>query len=166
MNHLIENPVGIDKPIKRLQKALYDKLEYSEGYGRIYKTEIDGRKEVPSYFLKDTQDYIEVLTDDSLVGSFFFVEYYRTKVNGPKYETQVDIIFQANIERMYPNIKHRADEEMMEDVMSVLERFKFYEVTDVVKGINALTGFHHQLKDYQPYSYLKITGNLYYQLNC
>lgn len=165
MNHLKSSPVGIDKPIQRLQKALYNKLEFDEGYGRIYKVERDARKEIPAFFLNKI-DYKEVLTNDRINGSFFFVEYYRTLQDGPMLETEVDIIFQMNLKLMKPNISHRADEEMRVDILKAIEPYRFFNITDIVKGRNALNGFFHRLQDMQPFSYLKLTGKIKYQTNC
>lgn len=169
MNHLKTNPVGIDKAIQQLQIRLYEHLEFDNGYGRVYKVEKDTNRFIPAHFVNETEDYIEVLTDDSLNGSFFFLENRKTifKKDTVQIKTPVDIIFQMNLNKLRSDISHRADEEMRLEILNIISLFPNFEVNQTIKGIRALDGLFHQLRDMQPYHYLKVSGNIKYKnINC
>lgn len=166
MNHIKTSPVGIDKHIQKIQEKLYEKLGYTniDGYGRVYSLEVE-KKTIPAYFLEGN-DYKDVLTDDKLNGQFFFVENEKTKTDGPRMETDIDIIFLLNLKKIKPSVPHRADEEARADISKVLDRIKTFYPKEIIKGKNALQDFDTELLDMQPYHFLKFTGTLQYQINC
>lgn len=166
MNYTKTDPKGIDKPIQRIQEKLYKELGYQnmDGYGRIYTLDRKG-KAIPAYFIEG-KDYKEVLTDDKKDAQFFFVENERTTFDSPQGVTQVDIIFLLNLNKIKPSVPHRADEEARVEIQEVLDKIKFFPVSEIIKGPNALNGFDTDLIDMQPYCFLKFTGTLRYQFNC
>tara|TARA_A100000164_G_C21880519_1_gene760025 strand:- start:730 stop:1233 length:504 start_codon:yes stop_codon:yes gene_type:complete len=164
--NLINNPVGIDKEIQRIEERLYNGLNYSniEAYGRCYVIDVED-KTVPVYYSGE-KEYKEVLLNDALAMSFFFIERpTSTKANG-HYTTPIDIIFMMNLESLKPEINHRADEELKAEIDKILVKNTQFTLTEVKKGLDALEGFDHELKDMQPYSFLKFTGEIKYQINC
>lgn len=161
------NPVGIDKEIEKMQSKLNTKLSSwnLDAYGRIYKTEREG-KTIPEHF-SGGKDYKEVLINDKINGKFFFVENDRsTIISGPRYQTTVDIIFLLDLAKIKPNVTHRADEEARLEINEAIGRLTMFDLTEVTKGINALSDFDTDLIDMQPYHFLKFTGTLRYQINC
>lgn len=165
MNHIKSNPVGIDAQIQKMQSNLYDKLGFAniDGYGRVYPIDKDG-KVIPAYFINGN-DYKSVLMDDRLNAIFFFLE-SEESTPGTKMQTEVSIIFQLNLKKLYPDVIQRMDEEVRVHILERISRIKYFKTTLVTKGIEALEGFDTDLRDMQPYHYLKVTGNLRYSLNC
>lgn len=166
MNYIKTSPVGIDKHIQKIQVKLYEKLGYEniDGYGRVYPLEIEG-KTIPAYF-EGGKDYRDVLTNDRKNGQFFFVESETTKTEGPRMETEIDIIFLLDLKKIKPNVPHRADEEARMDITSILDRERIFYPKEIVKGKDALDDFDTKLLDMQPYHFIKFTGTLKYQINC
>ena len=165
-----QNPVGIDKPIQKLSKRLYDGLGYSniDAYGRAYLMKDNDDKVKPHRYIEDSNgEYTEILFNDTLNGHFFFLDNPETKpFTGVFIETQVDIIFFFNLENLKPDIDHRADEEIRNEIMAVLERERYFETTNIIKDEDALAGFETDLEAIQPRFFLKVTGNIRYQFNC
>lgn len=165
MNYLKENPVGVDRPIAAIQSKLYKFFDSTkkDGYGRIDSLRIGGLVEPYQYL--GIGDYKEVLTDDKLDVSFFFVENPETQINGPSIISNVDVVFQLNLQKLMPSITHRADEEMRVFLYDFFSVFDYFIITEIIKGIDALKGFDTDLKDMQPYHYLRIKGKIFYELN-
>ena len=73
INELLkENPVGIDKPIQRLQVALGDNIDWlDKNFGRCFKTEnTESRKYTPEIYIGDSE-YIDTFPDDLTSMCFF-----------------------------------------------------------------------------------------------
>lgn len=166
MNYLKENPVGIDRQIERLQAKLFNSLGFDniDAYGRVYIDDKKGKRK-PLFFLREN-DYKEVLIDDTKSGVLFFVENEKSKLESPQLVTEIDIIFLLDLKKVYPNIVHRADEEARLKILNVLHRCRYLEVSEITKGIKALSDFDTKLNDMQPYHFIKFTGDLRYQFNC
>ena len=164
--NLINNPKGIDAEIQRIETSLYNNLGYSniEAYGRCYVIEKDDNT-VPVYYLGN-KEYREVTLNDALEMSFFFIERPTSAKASGFYTTPVDIIFLLDLEKLKPELNHRADEELKAEIDKILVKNTQFTLTEVKKGLDALEGFDHDLKDMQPYSFLKFTGTLKYQINC
>ena len=162
------NPIGIDKPIQRLQGLIYNGLGYSNinGYGRAEVIEKDKQK-LPVHYINNSKiDYTEILFNDKVNGHFFFLDKNETIPNGGVFETEIDIIFFFNVESLKSGVTHRADEEVRSDIIDLVSGFKFFELKSITKGVEALEGFDTDLKDLQPRFFLKVTGTLKYQFNC
>jgi hypothetical protein len=168
-NRLKTNPVGIDIPINQLQTAIYDQLNYTniEGFGRCYLIEDKQKNKIPANF-DQGKDYTEVLPNDKngSNGHFFFMEDQKSKFDNSQAETEVDIIFLLNIEKLKPGIAHRADEEVLSDIFGIIEKYKIFKLKEFIKGAKALEDFDTNLLDMQPYFFLKISGIINYQFNC
>lgn len=112
------SPVGLDNRIGQFQAYLFDKLGFTDhqSYPRMYLNlvEIDGKKGLlPEHFESNIDDYDDVLFDDNYnVSSFFF----RVPGNLPSvggYGTaRVAMIFQAQLDKLFPDAPHRFDEEL------------------------------------------------------
>lgn len=167
MNYLKNNPVGVDIKIQKLQIKLYENLGFEniEGYGRIY---IDNKKgeNYPLHFINGI-DYKEVLIDDNNNGKFFFVEDEVTDSEMTISKTKVDIIFLVNLANLYPDIPHRADEELKQQVYRLLKKTRFFFPSEIkiTKGKDAIKDFKTKLIDMQPYHFMKFSGVVKYQLD-
>lgn len=163
MNNLKTNPVGIDSEIERIQTKLYDNLSSwnIEGFGRVYVNESN----TPLWFYKKN-DYKTVLIKKAGTnGKFFFVESGSTDIKTSISITEVDLIFLLDISKIKPNITHRADEEIKVDIEKILRRHLTRQPLKIVKGKDALSGFTTNLKDLQPYFFIKFTFPLRYNNN-
>lgn len=124
MNYLKENPVGIDKAIKRQQIAFYDALSLVgvlDGYGRVYKNKKDKTNSLEVY--KGNAQYENVSHSD--VSKFFFeVENDIDVSDAP--EVNVNVHFILDLDNFYPNEKDkRNDEEIRELVLKNVLRQTF-----------------------------------------
>lgn len=166
-NYTKTDPVAIDTAMQKIQKSLYDGLAYPnvDGYGRSYTIEKND-KDIPAYFNKG-RDYKELLPNDRSLsnGHFFFVE-NETEFKNTIGKAKTDIIFLLNVEKLKPQISHRADEEVTSDIIGILERHKAFELKSLIKGLEVLKDYDHDLAHLQPYFFLKLSGILSYEFNC
>lgn len=117
------NPVGIDYVIDELQLKLSDQLLYItdwagyESYHRAYKNKKNGDT-VPEIYITD-ENHKDVLFDNKKkVSSFFLSEDERGyDVNTGLFTQDISLIFQAQLNKIYPLVTTRADEEMIQDII-------------------------------------------------
>lgn len=120
------NPVGIDVSIDEIQLLLYNELLLKgwtnyESYHRVYKNESE-KGVIPEVYKSDG-NYEEVYFNDNFNATSFFItddEYSQKK--DASYTSNVKVIFQVKLNKLYPNITHRADEEMHRDVARIIEQ--------------------------------------------
>jgi hypothetical protein len=165
MNNTKENPKGIDYEIQRIQNYLYDNLGFDsmEAFGRCYKVLDNDQRVIPAHF-KQGKDYKGLLTDLKSNLKFFFMENPKTETSGYSF-TDVDLIFLVNLKKVYPESDYRNDEEFRITVYEKLRRKLGFGDIDTIKGIDALSGFDHNLIDMQPYHFIKFQFELKYILN-
>lgn len=165
MNHLKDEPVGVDKAIQRIQKSLYTKLGYSniDGYGRVYRLDIDG-KFIPAHFISGT-DYKEVFFNDKgdSNGNFFFYVDPVSNVGTTDIKANLNIVFQFDVNKII-NCYQRNDEEILANIMKVLKGSAFKPET-ITRGIKALEDFNTDLLDIK-ILFIKLNGTLNYNINC
>lgn len=161
MNYTKQNPVGIDVPIKRIQDALYEKLNTSwkdiVGYGRVYKT-VKGERVIPEHYIGEGE-YKEVLTDDKKTAIFFFIESSTIRsMGGCLSKNSVDLIFLVNVLKAKPEAMDYADEEVRLEVLKIAQLY-FTSISETIKGREALKGFTTENLDFiHPYFIFKISG--------
>lgn len=159
---LKENPLGIDKRIQGIQSYLHEKLTG-------YNLDVLGRAEIkdnkPIVFYKKN-DYKDVLFINPLTsGKVFFIDNETTKSDGKSLLTDIDIIFLLDIQKIKPNIVHRADEEVRIEILEILQSYLKRTEFEITKGIEALKGFETKLKDLHPYHFIKYSCELKYNSN-
>ena len=170
MKYSITTPVGIDVPIKNLQKSLYDKLRQLWGltetqvrsFARVYR--IDGKLKV-----FDSSQYLDAdcLMDDAYALQFFFLESERRDftdmknlVMGTHFSVPVEIYFFVNLLLVKSSMTTiRADEEVKQDVFNVVFQgsgnFVNFDKID-------LDEFDEKM-NMQPYHSFKCITNLIYR---
>lgn len=170
-NHTIDNPVGIDKAIQRLQNCLYTDLGWSklEIYARIYKTET-GDKTIPQPYLNNGEYLKDAFYSDKNNAHIFFdVDDTKTKISGPKYECKVKIIFMVNLKKLFPSVVHRADSECQLQVWNVVKTRKEFNIQNIETGLKKVfRGYDlDSIKklDTQPYHVFAINTKLRYHIN-
>lgn len=174
------SPVGIDTSIDRLQVELFNHLttvalwEDYESYPRAYKNPMEENK-IPEVAISDTE-YKEVLFDDNFRATSFFLTEDNATSNSDRVFTQrVSIIFQGILTELYPLItSHRADAEMLDDVMKAFENTN-YAVTNIIAGVDNVYSDldlrnklkdHINLTDMSQFNVLRIDFEVQYDYDC
>lgn len=175
MNNLKTNPIGIDKPIQRAQVLLYDQLTALwgislDGYGRVYKNEGKNGEVHPEVYVSG-KDYSGTLF--TVEGAKFFFETSDKSVHthDTYFNSDISVYFIINIDDI-KNVAHRADEEIRQDVFSVLHNSPFREIKSIEVGIkNVASSFTNidegkaKWFDKHPYHVFKIVSEVEYYFN-
>lgn len=130
-------PVGRDILIDHLQLWLYNQLSLTnyDSYHRVYKN--DTEKGIIPEKYNNNGDYHEVLFNDDYNATSFFITEDEVDNNNGAFSSDVSIIFQVNLSKVYPSITHRADEEFINDVSLLLKRERFgFEFVNIQTGID------------------------------
>lgn len=171
MNNLKTNPKGLDVIIYGVQKKLYDKLSVMWdnvelfGYDRCYVNNKNNVKTI-DYYISDNEYKNLVVAEENKF--FFTAENEILNVGINYYETKIDLYFILNISEIKPNILHRADEEVRQDVLNVLQTMKDVSIEKVTTNIDNIFSkyFFNQITDLEPYHCFKISLNVHkYHLN-
>jgi len=172
------DPVGIDRPIDKIQQALYTGLVTNgtwtmyESYHRAYKNETkDGI--VPEIFT-GKKDYKDAFTDDGFTAtSFFLIPDEVGVVEGQKFQAEISIIFQVDLAKLYPNApdSRRFDEEMHNEILNILNDLdaNFTDVDYVTSLDSVYAGLDTskiKWNDLQPYHVVRFTVTANYDYQC
>lgn len=163
MNHLKINPIGKDFRISRLQKKLYDKLSVLWGvdlfgYPRCYKIERDKKTTIEYYI--ENKEYLSLVSSEK--NKFFFTsenEVVRERdLDNIHFKTTAELYFIVNLKLCKPSILHRADEEVVNDVMNIITKNSELTIDKVITGVsNVFRGIeYNKVIDYQPYHCFRI----------
>lgn len=170
-NYIKNNPVGVDVSIQKLQNHLFSKLYWidCDVFGRVYKLKTENGL-VPRAFISG-KDYKDVFTNDRKTSTIFFVdEDKHTTKEGIKYECDIKIIFMVDLKKAMPNIIHRADMEVEQEVVELIRNRSNFRITQVEKGIDTvLKEFSRENLDkidMQPFHIFSVVGVLTYQISC
>lgn len=143
----------IDDYATILTNNLWVGYDYTH-YGTAYL--IDG---VPKTFLTSTsKDYKEVLTDDTLDSNSFFYPKVKKKgdpYNANDYNQEIDLIFSVNLNKVYPTLSYRAQENAISDAFRVVNEMTALDIQSVVPGQDAISDFEADVKHNQPYCLFK-----------
>ncbi len=137
-----EQPKGVDVGIHELQRDLFIELiknfdwkDY-DSFDRAYKNK-RGEDKIPEAYI-GKGEYKEVLYNDKkAVTSFFLVEDKRTYDYEKFLWTQnISMIFQVNLAKAFPKVKHQADEEMIDEIRNAIKN-KYWDnrVTEIITGV-------------------------------
>ena len=171
------SPVGIDRIIDLIQVALFNglnKLGWDslpgvtyEANHRAYKNETkDGI--IPEIY-DGKKEYRDIYFDDNVsANSFFLVDDSRT--GDKKYSIIISVIFQLKLNKIFPLIDHRADEEAHRDVLNVLERNPTQaKIQSLITGIdNVYSGLRVDQVEFdnmQPFHVFRVDMEVNYE-NC
>jgi hypothetical protein len=187
MNNLKNKTVGNDTPIQLFQKFLYDSLKKIwtkvddltlEGYGRVYRNANDIGY-VPEVLvnsaLENNTQYKQVYFDKTTMKAlFFFSTDDLAKYSEGSETVNVSIIFITNISTLKPYIEHRGDEEVRNDVQSLLSQNRQNMILkgsetgfkNVFKQFSGLTNKDGEVfEDRHPLFCFKFNMELFYQPN-
>lgn len=173
------SPVGIDTSIDAIQVELFNHLTNTaswidyESYPRAYKNPMDGNT-IPEVAV-DEHEYREVLFDDNFRVTSFFLTEDNASSNGDVFAQRVSIIFQAVLSDLYPLITtHRADAEMLSDVMAAFENTN-YKALNIITGVDNVYSDldlrnrlkeHINLTDMSQFHVLRIDFEVQYTYDC
>jgi hypothetical protein len=144
MIYLKETARGLDVPIQRFQEYLYGNIpeiwdidieaQY-ECFGRAYRNQ-KGSGYVPELYT-GKGNYRDAYFDDRKSAlSFFGVEDVQ-KYDSVMLSAKVYLVFCVNLQKLYPDVKHRADEEAHRDIINLSGK-RFGEFTELVTGIDSV----------------------------
>ena len=131
------SPVGIDRNVDEIQVIL-NELNWAgfNIYPRIYKEKIGDNVKPMAYV--GNGEYVDVFNNDNLTtGNCFFYDSGTQTATDLMYKnTQLSIVFQVNLNVLFPSVLHRADEEAHKAVLIKLRELSLpYEVTGIVKEL-------------------------------
>jgi hypothetical protein len=159
----------LDVELDRFQVRIYKRLPFENfnGYGRAYLLQKE-KKVVPWTFGQNNDYEKELLTDDSLNGHFFFVEKENSKFAKDTMETEIEVYFMLDVKKLKPDITHRGDEEVKDDIVRAIIESRIFLKNEfnIINGQKALDDFEHNLVDMQPYHFIKFVGKIKYNYNC
>lgn len=166
---------GIDHKIKLIQNALELHLGFTgvDFYGRVQKALAkDGKSFTPEVHVSNKERKGVFYDDRNAPGGnvFFIDDDNHTSKDGKLFTAKVKIVFMLNLNKLFPNATYRADSEVQDICVKLVEKIKALEVTGIEKGLkNVFKDFNIEnikLNDLQPYHTFSITGDLKYTFNC
>ena len=135
-----ENPKGIDAGIDILQRDLFVELvkqgwKNYDSYDRAYRN-TKGADKIPEVYVGNNE-YKEVLMDDRLIASSFFLTDDKRTYDYEKllWTQDISIIFQCNIAKLYPNVVHQPDEEMINTIrLAIKAKYWDNRLEEIITG--------------------------------
>ena len=129
MNYTKTNPIGLDAKIQSIQNKLYTSLNTLWGlsngneidaYGRAYINQKDAKLLPEAYVGRN--EYENVLVAER--NKFFFLSRgIKEKYDTLRFKTNVELCFIVDLGQLKPDIEHRADSEVQNDVYNELFTF-------------------------------------------
>lgn len=159
--------IGIDAKIERV-RVLFEQglfLDYSyDSYGRAFLNDRD-EQTVPEILIDGSHEYKEVLLNDNVGATSFFVVQNDYTVDNKTLTGTVNIYFSAKLSTIYPAVTERAVEYLHRDVLNILDTESF-EVTGITSGKDAFSDFDIRLGDnMQPFYLVKFTTTTSWGVN-
>lgn len=167
------DPIGIDKKIQRLQEKLNDSISWLDiPFGRVYPNRNADNDIIPEVY-SGNNEYSEVFPDSSLKGMCFFDvdhDYDYNPDTTEEHTADVNIIFFVNVEKAFPDISHRQDEEVKRDIANLFFNYKRgWEYLGLVDGIeNVFENFDYKFSqpivDMQPFYVFAVKSRVKFEL--
>ena len=131
MLHKRKNPKGIDVGIVEVQRDLFVELIKQgwtnyESYDRAYRNR-KGDDKIPEVYTSKGE-YIEALINDKVTVSSFFLSDDKRTYDYEKFvwKQGISIVFQANTKKLYPDVLHQPDEELIDTIRKAIKA-KYWE---------------------------------------
>lgn len=170
----ITTPYGIDTYIQKLQSYLTANLWIGKvytAYGKAYINNKDGNKipEIIDESSTQTGQYLDVLFNSAKDATSFFVvdEIQKCKNKTSLITVGVDLIFQVQLNKIYPLLTHRCTEEVVWDVRECVKKYPQFTINEIRTGEKAYEGFNLDKKvltesNMHPYFTFKFVTDLNY----
>ena len=133
------NAVGIDAQIQNLQSYLYTELTDVEGwtnyesYERAYKNKKNDST-IPEIYIGE---YLEVLFNDKFSATSFFLTEDNETISDNLCSSKISLIYQVQLNKLFPSVPHRADEELREMLKMLLKKNPYgFDLVGVQVGID------------------------------
>ena len=152
------NPVGIDDVIARIQKYLFDNISWTasgryQSYQRAYKNETNDGTDFEVFVKKN--DYQDIKYDDNFFATSFFIVNDDVNFVKRKELSNISMIFQIDLSKLYHSVTHRADEEAHREVIDILKNnppgWKISKLTKGIRKVYTEIGYgENKFDDLQP----------------
>ena len=178
IEHVIDDPVLLDKEIKNIQTALSTLTWLKKSFGRAFKgTRLkDGRKvNYPAIFQEWTKDFYDGFPNDNII-SYSFIFPDPSEITEPsskgthQIERDISIILFFDLERIDNSFQYRFTEKLKEDVIIKLatlkpDKLEINRITDDIEEVfNDFTVDEIELKFLQDkYGALKFECTIFYK---
>jgi len=170
------NPTGIDTQIAKIQKAVFNRLTNVNGwtlydsFERVYLNPYHETGTLIPELYKGNREYREIYFNDNVNAESYFV-INQNRTYNEKFETNISYIFQVNLEKLYPAIEHRADEEAHRDVFfGIQEVLSSDDILGIKTGVrNVYEGLNidqNRLDDMQPCHVFKFDLKIIHEFEC
>ena len=172
MNFRVTDPEGVDVPIDKIQKRIYDKLVALWGvldvYGRVSKKDTEDGIQIARYI--GGGEYEPMLFTEG--NKIFFLQGNSPKFSLGNASNDVWMICILNVDQIR-NLDHRGDEEVHKDLISVLSDFmKLSDIETLEYGMDNLARIveesfvtsNFRYSDIHPYHVFQVKFNLKYNL--
>lgn len=165
-----ENPIGLDAKIAYIQSTLYNELNTLwgidlEAFERCYILNAEnGTKTVNRFKSKNEYEIVSIAEKSK----FFFLHRSKSiKEDALYYKSEIEAIFIVDLTKLKPEVNHRADFEVQNDVELLLNQFDDVWIVSCDSGYqNALQGISYdQENDMQPYHVFKFTLGVHYKMD-
>jgi len=177
MGYVVKNsPIGVDIVINDIIESMYEGLtdagwQNYEAYHRAYKNpKRDGEKFIPEAYTK-SNEYEEVLLNDELYSSSFFITGSNTTSEQGNYSVPLSVIFQVNLNELYKNVEHRADEEARNDAIVSIKNGPIGNkitsiVTDLPKVYEEFDTLGMNFNDMEPFHVFRVNMEVLVDYSC
>ena len=173
---LKDSPVGVDKSVDTIQKALYAALVTNgtwtnyQSYHRAYRNETENGVK-PELFTGNGNDYVDAYMDDQFTVTSFFLVEDETEIIDDMFTSDISVIFQVNLNKLYTTAPHRFDEEFRNQIVKIFKdlngTFSFNSITTSIDGVYAgLNTEQVRLNDTHPCHVVRYELTANYQHAC
>ncbi len=136
------SPKGLDREIDALQVRVYDALIakgwiYYDSYPRSYVNSKNEKENTIEYAVNN-KDYKEVLLNDKVNATSFFILTKSEKKDIRMEKASLSFVFQVNTKNLKPAVTTRiADEDIINEIKSILFMQTYsIKLLNVKKGVN------------------------------
>lgn len=160
----IASPKGIDKTIQKLQTYLSANLTWlSHSFSRAYSNKDSEGNEFDEVFV-GANDYRDVRPNDTVKAISFFKVADVVSISDQIPSTNIDLIFFINLKKAYPTLTHRADENAINEITILLEKYKpSWQLQTIQKGLdNVYENYTKPIADLQPFFVCSFSFEVYY----
>lgn len=171
-----DSPVGVDVAVNTIQNALYTGLVTNgtwtnyESYPRAYRNETkNGIK--PEIFTGNGNDYVDAFSNDKFTVTSFFLTNNETVVNDDMFTSDISVIFQVDLNKLYTRPPHRFDEEFRNQIVKIFRDLNGYfsfvsAVTDIDSVYEGIDTSQVQITDTHPCHVVRFELTANYQHAC
>jgi len=145
----IANPVGIDFEIQRVQKYIQSRNVFELVYGKASTIYNEKEKSVCVYFRNG--EYKDVLQNDTYISQIFFYFDGESTINDFIDSVTVNVLCFANLQKMFPNIEHRSEEELIILLRDYVKKASLdtWKLEKVIRGEKAFQEIGIEVEDYE-----------------